>query len=349
MRKTILLIVAVLLSANCFSQKELETKTKTLLDANNFNGARSYLDSCVKSKSYEKSGTAWYYRGFAYKKLYTTQENTNRESLSRITALESFKKSMDLDNTKPNIESNKENIKYLTVTLYNDAAYILSEGTTKQDTANFPTAKNDFELYKKYATIVDTSKDYRTIKENEVKFKLGLGYIYNVMFNKDATYNVEYYNLAKQQYMAVLSMDESYISKENLKMLKDWKAGYDENERVKKLLSVSKYYTKENSIDKTITLIKDEKKKETKSSYNVSEDALNNFGYELIKLNKTDDALKIFTLNTELYPNSFNTYDSLGECLLKLNKKDEGLKAYKKSLELNPKNKNASKVLSETK
>ena len=38
--------------------------------------------------------------------------------------------------------------------------------------------------------------------------------------------------------------------------------------------------------------------------------------------NKYEDALKIFTLNTELYNNAFNTWDSLGECLIALGKKE---------------------------
>jgi tetratricopeptide (TPR) repeat protein len=57
--------------------------------------------------------------------------------------------------------------------------------------------------------------------------------------------------------------------------------------------------------------------------------------------------LKIFKLNTELYPDGFNTFDSYGECLLLLNKKEEAKIAYKKSLELNPKNNNASQKLKE--
>ena len=61
--------------------------------------------------------------------------------------------------------------------------------------------------------------------------------------------------------------------------------------------------------------------------------------------NKNDEALKIFKLNTELYPQGYNTFDSYGECLLKLNQIPEAVKAYKESLELNPNNKQAKKVI----
>lgn len=115
------------------------------------------------------------------------------------------------------------------------------------------------------------------------------------------------------------------------------------------LLSVSIYYSKSHSIDKTIEFIKSEIQKGTQSEYNVSENEINSFGYELMNANKNEDALKIFRLNTELYPNGYNTFDSYGECLLKLNKKEQGLKAYKKSLDLNPKNENARKILDNNK
>ena len=61
---------------------------------------------------------------------------------------------------------------------------------------------------------------------------------------------------------------------------------------------------------------------------------------------KSNEALKLFKLNIELYPNAFNTYDSYGECLLKLEDKENAIKAYEKSLELNPDNENAIEVLS---
>jgi tetratricopeptide (TPR) repeat protein len=57
----------------------------------------------------------------------------------------------------------------------------------------------------------------------------------------------------------------------------------------------------------------------------------------------------VFKLNTELYPNGFNTWDSYGECLLALGKKEEGIEAYRKSFELNPKNKLAEAIVTEHK
>lgn len=98
-------------------------------------------------------------------------------------------------------------------------------------------------------------------------------------------------------------------------------------------------------IDEIITLCKTEDK--ANSSYDLSESSINRFGYQLMHQERPHDALKIFKLNTELYPNAYNTHDSYGECLLTLNRNEEAIRAYKKSLELNPENTHAEKVLAE--
>lgn len=120
-------------------------------------------------------------------------------------------------------------------------------------------------------------------------------------------------------------------------------------ERSFNLKPITDLYYNTRSIAELITLIKKEFAKKDASTINVSETAINEFGYQLLKENKKTDALDIFRLNTELYPEGFNTWDSLGECLLLLGKKEEGMAAYKKSLRLNPNNDNAKKILAENK
>ncbi len=101
------------------------------------------------------------------------------------------------------------------------------------------------------------------------------------------------------------------------------------------------------SIEDIVKFINTENLKESK--YDLSESGINSFGYNLMREGKNEDALKIFKLNTELYPNGFNTYDSYGECLLLLGQKEKGIEAYKKSLELNPANENAINRLKQLK
>lgn len=99
------------------------------------------------------------------------------------------------------------------------------------------------------------------------------------------------------------------------------------------------------SIDEIIEIIKKEDKDQP--VYDISERNLNILGYRLMSEEKNLVALKIFKLNTELYPMASNTYDSYGECLLKLGDKENAIKAYKKALELSPEDNNIIKILEE--
>lgn len=113
------------------------------------------------------------------------------------------------------------------------------------------------------------------------------------------------------------------------------------------LLSLSDYYTTTNSIDKTIELIKTEFKKKKKAEYNVSEIGLIMFGDELMNSEKNDEALKVFLLNTELYPGGYRAFYMYGECLAKVNRRDDAIKAFQKSAELAPTNERIKKKLME--
>ena len=57
----------------------------------------------------------------------------------------------------------------------------------------------------------------------------------------------------------------------------------------------------------------------------------------------------MFTLNTEVYPNSWNVWDSLAEAYMKAGDKDQATTYYQKSLELDPTNENAKEMLKKLK
>lgn len=85
--------------------------------------------------------------------------------------------------------------------------------------------------------------------------------------------------------------------------------------------------------------------------YYLSEDDLNDLGLQLLyaaSFNGHDElALETLKLNTLLFPDGFNTYDSYGEALAKLGKTEEAVTMYKKSLQLNPGNEGGRRALAE--
>jgi len=79
------------------------------------------------------------------------------------------------------------------------------------------------------------------------------------------------------------------------------------------------------------------------------EQVINQIGYLLMRRNMEERALEIFEFNTRIFPESWNTWDSLGEAYFNLGHKEEAIKAYKKSLKLNPKNEAAKRMISRIK
>ena len=76
-------------------------------------------------------------------------------------------------------------------------------------------------------------------------------------------------------------------------------------------------------------------------SFLLSEIAVNSWGYDLLGRAMTKEAIEIFKMNVTLYPDAFNTYDSLGEAYERAGDKENAIKNYRRSVELNPKNDNA--------
>jgi CubicO group peptidase (beta-lactamase class C family) len=82
----------------------------------------------------------------------------------------------------------------------------------------------------------------------------------------------------------------------------------------------------------------------------VNEGQMNRLGYELlVSWKRVKDAIEVFKLNVEDYPQSFNTYDSLGEAYAVNGDKDLAIKNYQKSVELNPNNTGGIEALNKLK
>lgn len=94
-------------------------------------------------------------------------------------------------------------------------------------------------------------------------------------------------------------------------------------------------------IEERITLYH-QLKKENPNEYNFeNEDELTMYGYSFLWDDKITEAIEVFKLIVEQFPNSSNPYDSLGEGYFANGNKELSLINYEKSLALNPENFNA--------
>jgi CubicO group peptidase (beta-lactamase class C family) len=75
------------------------------------------------------------------------------------------------------------------------------------------------------------------------------------------------------------------------------------------------------------------------------EAAVNAAGYLLLRAELAEQAVAVFALNTRVFPDAFNTWDSLGEAQLALGHEEEAVRAYQRSLKLNPDNANAEAAI----
>ncbi|WP_430412955.1 serine hydrolase [Kordia sp.] len=93
----------------------------------------------------------------------------------------------------------------------------------------------------------------------------------------------------------------------------------------------------------TADLINNIKNKITNNEidYSIEENNILRLAYNLLRKNKVDIAIEIFKLNVELYPNSYNAFDSLAEGYFSNEQFELSKENYKKSIELNPNNNNA--------
>lgn len=79
--------------------------------------------------------------------------------------------------------------------------------------------------------------------------------------------------------------------------------------------------------------------------YRVEEYDINTVGYRLMEADRLREAEVLLTFNRDLYPESWNVYDSLGELKWRQSRRKQAIKLYRRSLQLNPANVSAIEAL----
>jgi len=79
--------------------------------------------------------------------------------------------------------------------------------------------------------------------------------------------------------------------------------------------------------------------------WELGETQLNTVGYWLLRRARIDDAIAVFRVNVEMFPDASNPYDSLGEAYLARGDTARAITNYKRSVELNPGNTGGLEVL----
>lgn len=79
--------------------------------------------------------------------------------------------------------------------------------------------------------------------------------------------------------------------------------------------------------------------------YRLGERELNRLGYDLLREDRFEEAIAVFELNVEAFPESANVYDSLGEAYMEAGEREKAVVNYRRSLAIDPGNDHARDVL----
>ena len=88
---------------------------------------------------------------------------------------------------------------------------------------------------------------------------------------------------------------------------------------------------------------------ENREDYMVSERRINDLGYELMNLDRVDDAIKVFHCNNQLFPESANSFDSLAEAYAAAGDNDLAIRYYEHALKIDPELQSAIEALKKLK
>jgi D-alanyl-D-alanine-carboxypeptidase/D-alanyl-D-alanine-endopeptidase len=90
-------------------------------------------------------------------------------------------------------------------------------------------------------------------------------------------------------------------------------------------------------VDDAATAYADLKSDHT-DDYDFGEPQLQRLGYRYLGRDRIEEAIAVFRLNVEAYPDSWNAYDSYGEALLENDETEKAIVNYRRSVELNADN-----------
>lgn len=96
-------------------------------------------------------------------------------------------------------------------------------------------------------------------------------------------------------------------------------------------------------LDYAVRALNEQKRKD--GQFARSEEGLNQWGYDLMRSGKKEEAVKVFELNVTLRPNSSNAYDSLGEGYEALGNREDAVHSYSQAMKLDPAAKHAAERL----
>lgn len=200
--RRILYILFLLLFGNSLIGQNKLTNAIDGLKSNELDRAKGLIDAAMVDTLFGNRASTWYYRGAIYKEIFKQKEEKDKQSPSREVAIESFKKSLELESEGVYVKSSKQSLNFLARTIYNHSA-------TSFDTKNYSNAISLYEKYKEIMSFIEPEKDF---KDEDIMFNLALATVYGKIAEDDTSKQTTFFDKAKKLYEEVLEKDPDNIS-----------------------------------------------------------------------------------------------------------------------------------------
>ena len=193
------LILIVPLVAKAQSQDKMQ-EAYSLYNQGMYLKASEIIDEVVESKKGKNDRVAWHIRGFIYKDIYINIDKGDRDSEAREIAIESLKRSYQLDESGKLEVQNRKALRYLGVSYFNDASEIIEEREEyKIDKAN--------DKYLAYKDVILFLYSDTSLVSKDVEFYLAMSTAFRKLYEEDRENREQYWDKSNEYLIKVLEID----------------------------------------------------------------------------------------------------------------------------------------------
>jgi hypothetical protein len=163
--------------------------------------AKSAIDSAVADPVTSTNYEAWYLKGYIYRELYKKYDAPTRALGYRTEAVDALKKSILLDSAKQNLDVNRQNLRAIAGTFYNDAVSFM-------DTTNCEKAVKYYNLFRETMVLAEPQFNF---EKRDIEFKLALATQYTKLYDSNRKKNEQYFTKTKDLYADILKIDPNNV------------------------------------------------------------------------------------------------------------------------------------------
>jgi len=194
----LLLLVVPLVSMAQYQDKMQEAYA--LYNQGMYLKAADIVDEVVEDKKGRNDKVAWHIRGFIYKDIYVKIDKSDRDSKAREIAIESLKRSYQLDEAGKLEEQNRKALRYLGVSYFNDASEIIEE----RDEFKINKANDKYLAYKDVILFLYSDTN---LVDKDVEFYLAMSTAFRKLYEDDRTNREQYWEKSNEYLIKVLELD----------------------------------------------------------------------------------------------------------------------------------------------